>query len=87
MSLKHSRLPNKVGGVVTGGEDSLAGYEQGGLPSVAFIHHQDDVEKTVENPPKGLNRPTLRSETELCYGIQNMMVYSAFIFQNFGIQK
>ena len=38
-------------GLVAGGEDGLAEYEEGGFAPVAFIHHQNDVEKAVENPP------------------------------------
>lgn len=40
--------------MVAGREYSLAGYEEGGPPSAAFIHHQDDVEKPVENSLQGL---------------------------------
>lgn len=48
-------------GLVASGEDSLAGYEEGRLPSVAFIHHQNHIEKLVENPPQGLeNRHEFR---------------------------
>lgn len=73
-------------GLATGGEDRLAGYKQGGLPSVAFIHHQDDVEKTVEHPLQGLNRHPFRSETALCYGIKNKMVYYPLIFKLWDIK-
>lgn len=55
MWLKFSCLPDKVDGLVTSCEDGLAGYEEGGLSSVAFIHHQDYVEKSVENPPQRLD--------------------------------
>lgn len=42
-------------GLVAGSEDGLVGYEEGGLPSFAFIHHQDHVEELVENPRQGLH--------------------------------
>lgn len=51
-----SCLPNKMDGLVAGGQDGLASYKEGGLPSVAFIHHQDHVEKLVENPAQRLNK-------------------------------
>lgn len=51
-------------GLVASREDGLAGYEEGGLPSVAFIHHQDHVEKPVENLTQGLdNRHQFRLDT------------------------
>lgn len=42
-------------GLVAGGEDGLVECEEGGLPSGSFIHHQDHIEETVENPPQGLD--------------------------------
>lgn len=65
MVQKHSVLPNKMDGLVTGGEDGLAAYKEGGLPSVAFIHHQDHVEKPVENPAQGLDSRQFGLETSL----------------------
>lgn len=53
--LKYSCLPYKVNGLVAGGEDGLADYQQRGIPSFAFVHHQDDVEEPVENPLQGLD--------------------------------
>ena len=42
--------------LVAGGQGGLASYKEGGLPSVAFIHHQDHIEKLVENPAQRLNK-------------------------------
>ena len=49
-------------GLVPSGEDGLAGYEEGGFPSVAFIHHQDHVQKSMENPLQGLNNRYISSD-------------------------
>lgn len=51
----YSCLPDKLDGVVTRGEDGLAGSEEAGLSSVAFIHHEDHVEQPVEDPLQRLD--------------------------------
>lgn len=48
-------LPNKVDGLLAGGENVLIDGPQHRLPSVGFVLHQDDEEESVENPLQGLN--------------------------------
>lgn len=42
--------------LVAGGEEGLVGCEEGGFPSVAFIHHQNHIEESVENSPQRLDK-------------------------------
>lgn len=48
-------LPDKVDGLITSGEYCMTGYKQGWSASVPFIHHQDYIQKSLENPPHGLD--------------------------------
>lgn len=68
--MKYSCLPDKVDGLVASGEDGLAGCEEGRLSSVAFIHHQDHVEKPVENSPQGLDSTHISLDSNHPFSVQ-----------------
>lgn len=52
-------------GLVADSKDGLAGYEEGGFASVAFIHHQDHVEEPVENPSQGLDNKHISLNSDI----------------------
>jgi len=69
-TVKHGCLPNKAEGLDAGGLDGLAGYEEGGFPSVVFLlHHQDHVKELVEDPPQGLDNTHISSHEKHPSGV------------------
>lgn len=60
-------------GLVPSGEGGLAGHEEGGLPSVAFTHHQDHIEEPVENSLQGLNNTHTHTLDQHCSVVDHLM--------------